>query len=110
MLLLHRDQGSQDRAIDYRDLLARHEIVSSMSTNGCCWDNAVAERFFSTLKLDLDDDREVRIHPQELQRDLAFWNKDYYRRERRHSTIAHLSPIDDEQQFIASRTLSPVNP
>ncbi len=46
----------------------------------------------------------------ELQRDLAFWIEGYYNRERRHSTIGYLSPIDYEQQFIAARTLTPVNP
>ena len=46
-----------------------------MSADGCCWDNAVEESFFSTMKLELylDDDREALISPQQLQRDLAFW-------------------------------------
>ena len=48
-LLLHKDQGSQYRATDYRDLLRKHEISCSMSAKGCCWDNAVVESFFSTL-------------------------------------------------------------
>jgi transposase InsO family protein len=83
-----------------------------MSAKGCCWDNAVVESFFSTLKLelDLDDDREVLISPQQLQRDLAFWIEGYYNRERRHSTIGYLSPLDFEQAFITARTLIPVNP
>jgi transposase InsO family protein len=86
MLLLHTDQGSQYRASDHRDLLARHEIVCSMSAKGCCWDNAMVARFFSTLKLelDLDDNREDLISPQQLQRDLAFWIEGYRNRERRH--------------------------
>ncbi len=112
MLLLHTDQGSQYRATDYRDLLARHEIICSMSAKGCCWDNAVVESFFSTLKLelDLDDTRKVLISPQQLQRQLAFWIEGYYNRERRHSTIGYLSPIDYEQQFIAAHRLTLVNP
>ena len=110
-LLIHTDQGSQYRASDYRDLLARHEIVCSMSAKGCCWDNAVVESFFSTLKLelDLDDNRELPISPQSLQRELAFWIEGYYNRERRHSTIGYLSPIAYEQRFIAAPTLVPVN-
>ena len=74
--------------------------------------NAVVESFFSTLKLELglDDNREVLISPQQLQRDLAFWIEGYYNRERRHSTIGYLSPIDYEQAFITARTLTPVNP
>ena len=110
-LLIHTDQGSQYRATDYRDLLGKHGIVCSMSAKGCCWDNAVVESFFSTMKLelDLDDNREALISPRQLQRDLAFWIEGYYNRERRHSTIGYLSPIDYEQRFIAARTLTPVN-
>ena len=111
-LLIHTDQGSQYRASDYRDLLAKHAIGCSMSAKGCCWDNAVVESFFSTLKLelDLDDSREEPISPQNLQRELAFWIEGYYNRERRHSTIGYLSPIDYEQQFIATRTLTLAGP
>lgn len=108
-LLIHTDQGSQYRATDYQDLLREKKIVCSMSAKGCCWDNAVVESFFSTLKLelDLDDNRDTLISPQQLQRDLAFWIEGYYNRERRHSRIDYLSPIDYEQQFIAARTLTP---
>jgi transposase InsO family protein len=72
----------------------------------------VVESFFSTFKpeLDLDDDPEVLIRPQELKRHLAFWIAGYYNRNRCHSAIGYLSPIDDEQQFIASDTRTPVNP
>ncbi|MEA5398443.1 IS3 family transposase [Synechococcus sp. BA-124 BA4] len=111
-LLLHTDQGSQYRATDYRQLLESHKIGCSMSTKGCCWDNAVVESFFSTLtlELDLDDNREALISAQQLQRDLAFWIEGYYNRERRHSTIGYLSTIDCEQGFIISPTLTRVNP
>lgn len=111
-LLIHTDQGSQYRAIAYRELLATHGITCSMSAKGCCWDNAVVESLFSTLKheLGLDDDAETRISPQQLQRDLAFWIDGYYNRERRHSTLNYLSPIDYEQQFVAARKLTTADP
>jgi transposase InsO family protein len=48
--------------------------------------------------------------PQQLIRNLAFWIDGYYNRERRHSTIGYLSPINYEHQFIATRTLTPVKP
>jgi len=51
-LLIHTDQGSQYRATDYRELLKKHQVRCSMSAKDCCWDNAVVESFFSTLKLD----------------------------------------------------------
>lgn len=83
-----------------------------MSAKGCCWDNAVVESFFSTPKneLGLNDEAQILKSPQQLIMQLAFWIDDYYNRERRHSTIGYLSPIDYEQQFIASRTLTTVNP
>jgi transposase InsO family protein len=69
------------------------------------------ESFFSTLRLelDLDDNREVLISPQKLQRDLSFWIEGYYNRERRHSTIGFLSPIDYEQRFVACPTIVHLN-
>ena len=73
---------------------------------GCCWDNAVVESFFSTLKheLNLDDDAEALFSTQQLQSRLAFWIDGYYNRERHHSTIGYISPIDYE-----SSTSLPVN-
>jgi transposase InsO family protein len=111
-LLIHTDQGSQYRANDYRELLQKEKITYSMSAEGCCWDNAVVASFFSTLKLelDLDDDRDALISPQQLQRDMVFWIQGYYNLERRHSTIGYISPIEYEQVFIAARSLTPVNP
>jgi transposase InsO family protein len=60
-LLVHTDQGGQYRATAYRQRLVAHQISCSMSAKGSCWDNAVVESFFSTLKheLDLDDDAET---------------------------------------------------
>lgn len=78
-----------------------------MSAKGCCWENAVVESFFSTLKLELnlDDNRRDLVTLQQLQRELAFWIESHYNRERRHSKIGYLSPIDYEQQYLAARTL-----
>jgi transposase InsO family protein len=83
-----------------------------MSAKGCCWDNAVVESFFSTLKheMSLDDDAVTLNSPQHLIRHLAFWIDGYYNRERRHSTIGYLSPINYEQVSINTRTLTPVEP
>jgi transposase InsO family protein len=105
-LLIHTDQGSQYLAKGYRQLLDDHRISCSMSAKGCCWDNAVVESFCSTLKheLDLDDDADALFSTQQLQSRLAFWIDGYYNRERHHSTIGYLSPIDYE-----SSTSLPVN-
>jgi transposase InsO family protein len=72
----------------------------------------VVESFFSTLKhvLDVDADAPVLQTLQQLQRQLAFWIDGYYNRERRHSTIGYLRPIDHVQQYIAARTLTTARP
>jgi hypothetical protein len=105
-LLIHTDQGSQYRAAAYRQLLEDHQISCSMSAKGCCWDNAVVESFFSTIKheLGLDDDAKTLLSPQQLIRELAFWIDGYYNRERRHSTIASHGRL----QFACTRRLRPV--
>ena len=61
-------------------------------------------------ELGLEDDAEILNSPQLLIRQLAFWSDGYCNRERRHSTIGYLSPIDYEQQFINTRKLTPVEP
>jgi transposase InsO family protein len=111
-LLIHTDLGSQYRARAYRQLLEARKISYSMSGKGCCWDNAVVESFFSTLKheLGLDDAAEILNSPQQLIRQMAFWIDGYYNRERRHSTIGYLSPINYEQQYVTARTLTTVGP
>jgi len=50
-LLHHSDRGSQYASREYQRLLAEHGIIGSMSRSGNCWDNAVAESFFATLKI-----------------------------------------------------------
>jgi putative transposase len=55
-LLHHSDRGSQYASGDYQRILVQHAIVCSVSRQGNCWDNAVAESFFATLKVDLVHD------------------------------------------------------
>ena len=52
-LIYHTDQGSQYASESHRDILKDHDIIQSMSRKGNCWDNAVAESFFHTLKTEL---------------------------------------------------------
>lgn len=88
-LLIYTDQGSQYRANAYRQLLEINKITPSMSSKGSCWDRAVEESFFATLKqeLGLDDDVKGLNTSQQLQHKLDFWIVGYYNRERGHSTI-----------------------
>lgn len=83
-----------------------------MSAKGCCWDNAVVESVFSTLKheLGLVDEAEILNSPQQPIRHLTIWIDGYNNREHRHSTIGYLSWIGNEQQFINADTFTPVEP
>jgi putative transposase len=94
-LLHHSDQGSQYASYDYQAALRHHGIVCSMSRRGHCWDNAVAESFFSTLKSELI--LEKPYPTRGLAGDLITdYIEGFYNPERRHSTLDYLSPIEYE--------------
>ncbi len=93
-LLHHSDRGSTYTAAQYRHALAVHGIVASMSRAGDCWDNAVAESFFSTLKHELVGlERVTRIVAEELIHDYI---ETFYNPQRRHSYVGQMSPIEFE--------------
>lgn len=94
-LVHHSDRGATYAAAQFRRAIASYGIVASMSRAGDCWDNAVAESFFSSLKRELRelDRRATRDAAQELVRDYI---DNFYNRRRRHSHIDYLSPIEFE--------------
>jgi putative transposase len=90
-LLHHSDRGVQYACALYRGLLAEHEIGCSMSRPGNCYDNAVAESFFGTLKAELVN--RTRYGTREEARSSIFqWIECWYNRRRRHSSLGYLSP------------------
>jgi putative transposase len=91
-LLLHSDQGSQYAAADYRTMLANNGIVSSMSRKGNCWDNAVAESFFHTLKSELVHHENYR-NRAEAKASIFEYIEVFYNRQRRHSHIGQVAPL-----------------
>ena len=97
-LLHHSDRGSQYASQAYRGLLEGRGITCSMSRRGDCWDNAVVESFFGTLKTEL-----IHRHPWPSKPRAAASVVDYmaifYNRQRRHSYLGYLSPADYEEQF-----------
>jgi len=100
-LLHHSDQGTVYLGGGYQGLLARHGCVVSCSRRGDCWDNAVMESFFATLKTELVSDAPWRTRAQattELARYLDGW----YNYDRRHSTLGYLSPVEYERQHLAA--------
>jgi len=96
-LLHHSDRGSQYASHEYQQLLAQHGILSSMSRSGNCWDNAVAESFFATLKLELV--YQTRWSTRAEARSAVFeYIELFYNRQRRHSALGYLCPSQFEQR------------
>ncbi len=96
-LLHHSDRGSQYASGDYQRMLAQHGIVCSMSRRGDCWDNAVAESFFATLKVELVHDAAWTTRAA-ARRELFDYLEPFYNGRRRHSALGYLSPRAFEQQ------------
>lgn len=95
-LIHHSDRGIQYACDEYRRLLQNHGMISSMSRSGNCLDNAVAERFFATLKTEcLLNWREMPA--EEVKNDIVDYIEMFYNSERLHSFNGYLSPNDYEQ-------------
>ena len=96
-MLCHSDRGVQYAAGDYRAALARAGLTASMSRKGNCYDNAFIESFWSTLKLDLVYRTEFATR-QEAQREIFDYIERFYNRQRSHTALGCLSPVDFETQ------------
>lgn len=94
-LLWHTDRGSQYASRSHRQLLTEHSIVQSMSRKGNCWDNAVAESFFHTLKTGLVNHKKY-LTREEAKQDIFEYIEVFYNRQRLHSTNDYWSPVDYE--------------
>jgi putative transposase len=97
-LIFHSDRGSQYASLNFRAALSASGLTSSMSRRANCWDNAVAESFFGTLKTEL-------IHLEEFanrataRTTIAEWIEVFYNRQRLHSTIGYFSPVQFEKLY-----------
>jgi putative transposase len=96
-LLHHSDRGSQYASGDYQRVLAQHGIVGSMSRQGNCWDNAVAESFLATLKVEHVHDAAWATQAA-ARAELIEYLEVFYNGQRRHSAIGYLSPRAFERQ------------
>jgi putative transposase len=95
-LVVHTDRGSQYCSEHYRDELAKHEMVCSMSRRANCWDNAVAESTFGRIKVELVH-RLRYATAEEAKASLFEYVEVFWNRERRHSTLGYVSPAEFER-------------
>ncbi len=98
--LHHSDRGVQYASYAYRDVLERRGITVSMSRIGNCWDNAVVESFFSSLKVELLSQAEWRTH-HEAEVAVASYFR-FYNHQRLHSALGYRSPASYEAALAAA--------
>jgi putative transposase len=91
-LLFHSDRGSQYTSHEFQQMLQGCEAQASMSGTGNCYDNAVVESFFGTLKMELSH-QAAYLTREEAMSDIFNYIEGFYNRRRRHSTLGYLSPI-----------------
>jgi transposase InsO family protein len=100
-LLFHSDRGSQYASHAFQDALANAGIECSMSRRGDCWDNAVAESFFSTIKTELIYNL-IFTTKASAHSVIAEWIGIFYNAHRRHSSADNLAPAEYERRFYAN--------
>ena len=91
-LIFHSDRGVQYACTNFKELLATYKMIQSMSAKGDCWDNAVAESFFATLK----KEEVYRTHYQnrwQARQSIFSYIEIFYNRNRKHSFLGNKSPV-----------------
>ncbi len=96
-LIWHTDRGSQYASHSHRNILEDHHITQSMSRKGDCWDNAVAESFFHTLKTELTHHHTFK-NSEEAKHVIFEYIEVFYNRIRIHSANDYASPVEFENE------------
>jgi len=94
-MIFHSDQGSQYASDKFRELLDNHDIKASMSGKGNCYDNAITETFFHTLKTELVYFERYQTR-EEARLSIFEYIEVFYNRKRRHSAIGYKNPVEFE--------------
>jgi putative transposase len=97
-LIHHSDRGVQYASHAYQNMLRKNGFIPSMSRKGNCYDNAPAESFFSTLKNELIHLRRFKTR-EEAKQAIFDYIEVFYNRQRRHSSLGYLSPLEFKLQF-----------
>jgi len=98
-LIFHSDRGTQYTSKEFTDLLAEHQMTQSLSRPRQCWDNAVAESFFSSLKEELIHRQSWATRAQ-ARRAIVDYIEVFFNRRRLHSSLGYLSPAEYEARKI----------
>jgi len=101
-LLHHSDRGVQYACAGYQAVLRAHGVIPSMSRRGDCWDNAVVESFFATLKTELGMMHRWQTRA-EARRDLGAFIDQWYNHQRRHGSLGYRSPVEYERHLAQLR-------
>lgn len=97
-VLCHSDRGSQYCSHDYQKMLKKYSLICSMSRKGNCWDNAIAESFFHSLKVELVYTERYATR-ESAKQSIFEYIEVYYNRVRRHSSIGSIAPMVFENQY-----------
>jgi len=97
-LLFHSDRGSQYTSHAFQLLMQKHQVQVSMSGTGNCYDNAVVESFFGSLKMELIHHAAYQTR-EEAETDIFFYIEGFYNRQRRHSSLDYFSPLAYEAHY-----------
>jgi transposase InsO family protein len=100
-VLHHSDRGSQYASDDYQERLKKYKMVCSMSRKGDCWDNAVMESFYRSLKVECVYLTRYKTR-EEARRDIFTYIELFYNRVRRHSYLGYMSPEEYERMLLAA--------
>jgi len=98
-LVHHSDRGVQYISDDFQALLKKNNITCSMSDKGCCYDNAVVESFFASLKRERTKRRKYRTRA-ETRADVFDYIERFYNRKRRHGYVGNISPVEYEKRTL----------
>lgn len=101
-VVFHSDRGCQYTSRDFRELASEHGVVLSLGRKGTCWDNAVAESFFASIKRELADRRPWPTIAC-LRRAVFDWIEGWYNTRRLHSSLGYLSPARYEARILSKQ-------
>jgi putative transposase len=97
-VVFHTDEGTQYASTQIAAFATAHGITRSMGRTGVCWDNAMAESFFATLKTEFYY-RRVWPTRKQAKLEIGAWIESRYNRRRRHASLGQISPVSFELQY-----------